>query len=239
MRARKNMDRGVFITVEGSDGSGKTTLIECLKIWLINKKFDVITTREPGGTQLGEVLRKILLDDRNHDGQHDAHTGISARPGSRISDQAELMLMFTARMQHLHEVILPAMEAGRCVLCDRFTDATYAYQGGGRGISERRIQQLEDWVQQGLQPDLTIMLDVPVAVGVERTKKRGRTRPGGDRFEQQQIDFKEAVRQVYLQRAAKYPQRIKLIDATMCVAEVQNDLIRSVEAFLKARRGAL
>ncbi len=234
MRARKIVDKGVLITVEGTDGAGKTTLIEYLKIWLINKKFDVIATREPGGTQLGEVLRKILLGDHDHDDQHDANTRISAR----ISDQAELMLMFTARMQHLQEVILPAMEAGRCVLCDRFTDATYAYQGGGRGISERRIQQLEDWVQQGLQPDLTLMLDVPVEVGLQRTKKRGRTRPGGDRFEQQQIDFKEAVRQVYLQRAEKYPQRIKLIDATRCVAEVQNDLIQSVGAFLKARCGA-
>ncbi|WP_424946602.1 dTMP kinase [Candidatus Spongiihabitans sp.] len=234
--------KGAFITIEGPDGSGKTTLIDHLKTWLTAKKIDVIATREPGGTQLGEVLRKILLDDHDHDhdhgDQHDANTRIRAR----ISDQAELMLMFTARMQHLHEVILPAMAAGRCVLCDRFTDATYAYQGGGRGISERRIQQLEDWVQQGLQPDLTIMLDVPIEVGLQRTKKRGimrsSGRPGGDRFEQQQLDFKEAVRQAYLRRAEKYPQRIKLIDATRSIGEVQDDLTAQVEAFLTAPRGA-
>lgn len=226
LQARKNKNKGVFITVEGTDGAGKTTLIEQLKIWLVDKNFDVVATREPGGTQLGEALRKILLDERDHNDQHDADTEVSVR----ISDQAELMLMFAARMQHLHEVILPAVEAGRCVLCDRFTDATYAYQGGGRGISEQRIQQLEDWVQQGFQPDLTLMLDVPIEVGLQRTKQRGTM---GDRFEQQQIEFKEAVRQVYLQRAEKYPQRIKLIDATRCIDEVQNDLFQSVEVFLQ------
>ena len=141
--------------------------------------------------------------------------------------------MFAARMQHLHEVILPAMAAGRYVLCDRFTDATYAYQGGGRGISEQRIQQLENWVQNGLQPDLTIMLDVPVDVGLQRTQKRGSK---GDRFEQQQIAFKEAVRQAYLQRATKFPQRIKLIDASKPLSEVKNDLIESVDEFLRSRQ---
>lgn len=223
------MDKGIFITFEGTDGAGKTTLIEYLKTWLINKKIDAVATREPGGTQLGEVLRKILLDEHERGGRHDDDG--DAKSGTRINDQTELMLMFSARMQHLQEVILPALAVGRCVLCDRFTDATYAYQGGGRGISMRRIQQLEDWVQQGLQPSLTLLLDVPIEVGLQRTKKRGSK---GDRFEQQQLDFKQAVRRTYLQRAEKYPQRIKLIDASKPVSEVQKDVLQSVEAFLQA-----
>lgn len=219
-------DKGVFITIEGADGAGKTTLVEYLKTWLINKKMDVIATREPGGTRLGESLRKILLDDEYADRREE-------RISTGISDDTELMLMFAARMQHLHEVILPAMAAGRHVLCDRFTDATYAYQGGGRGISEQRIQQLENWVQNGLQPDLTIMLDVPVEAGLQRTQKRGSK---GDRFEQQQIAFKEAVRQTYLQRATKFPHRIRLLDASKPLAEVKNDLIESVDEFLMSRQ---
>lgn len=216
-------EQGIFITIEGADGAGKTTLIEYLKIWLINKKIDVIATREPGGTRLGESLRKILLDDDEHADSR------AEKISARISDDTELMLMFAARMQHLHEVILPALTVGQYVLCDRFTDATYAYQGGGRGISEQRIQQLEDWVQNGLQPDLTIMLDVPVEVGLRRTQKRGSK---GDRFEQQQIDFKEAVRQTYLQRAENFPQRIRLIDASKSLTEVKNALIENVDEFL-------
>ncbi len=221
--------KGVLITIEGADGAGKTTLVEYLQNWLINKKFDVIASREPGGTRLGESLRKILLDD---DDEYDNKLGKNTRNSARISDDTELMLMFAARMQHLHEVILPAMAAGQYVLCDRFTDATYAYQGGGRGISERRIQQLEDWVQNGLQPDLTIMLDVPVDIGLQRARQRGSK---GDRFEQQHIAFKEAVRQRYLQRAKKYPKRIKLLDANRTITEVERDLIVSVEAFLMTR----
>ena len=140
--------------------------------------------------------------------------------------------MFAARLQHLHDVILPAIDQGKYVLCDRFTDATYAYQGGGRGISENRIKQLEDWVQKGFQPDLTILFDVPVSVGLERTKVRGSK---GDRFEQQKIQFKEAVRQTYLQRAAKFPDRIKLIDATGTVDDVQFGLIQCVEGYMRMR----
>ncbi len=221
----KAINKGVFITIEGADGAGKTTHIEYLKRWLVNKKMDVIATREPGGTRLGESLRKILLND-------DAQ---SNKQSTRISDDTELMLMFAARMQHLHEVILPALTAGWYVLCDRFTDATYAYQGGGRGISEQRIQQLEHWVQNGLQPDLTLLLDVPLDVGLARTQKRGTQ---GDRFEQQQIDFKQAVRQTYLRRAAQFPQRIKLLDASKSMSEVQTELIQRVESFLMvANRG--
>ncbi len=219
----KVANRGVFITIEGADGAGKSTMIEYLKTWLINKNFDVVATREPGGTRLGESLRKILLDEHDSD----------SNKRIRISDDTELMLMFSARMQHLQEVILPSMAAGRHVLCDRFTDATYAYQGGGRGMSEQRIQQLENWVQHGLQPDLTILLDVPVEVGLARIQKRGqKIGANGDRFEQQQIDFKHAVRYAYLQRAEKFPHRIKLIDASKRLVDVQNNLIQSVKTFL-------
>jgi dTMP kinase len=212
------MDKGFFITIEGPDGAGKSTHVEFLETWLQDRNYDVVTTREPGGTRLGESLRDILL---NPDGMV-----------VELSDECELMLMFAARLQHLHEIIFPAINQGQFVICDRFTDATYAYQGGGRGISENRIRQLEDWVQQGFQPDLTILFDVPVPIGLERTKIRG---DRGDRFEQQKIQFKESVRQVYLQRAAKFPERITLIDATGTVKEVQVTLIQCVEEFLKKR----
>ena len=212
------MDKGIFITIEGPDGAGKSTHVEFLEAWLRDKDIDVVSTREPGGTQLGESLRDILLDP---DGSVD-----------ELSDECELLLMFAARLQHLHEVIFPAINQGHCVLCDRFTDATYAYQGGGRGISEDRIKQLEDWVQKGFQPDLTILLDVPVSVGLERTKIRG---SNGDRFEQQQIQFKESVRRVYLQRATKFPERIHLIDATGTVNDVQVKLIQCVEEIFRMR----
>ena len=216
-------DKGIFITIEGVDGAGKTTLSECLKIWLINKKIDVVVTREPGGTRLGELLRKILLDEHDDADRDKAHLS------TRISAETELMLMFAARMQHLHEVILPALIVGRYVLCDRFTDATYAYQGGGRGLSEQRIQQLENWVQKGLQPNLTIILDVPITVGLQRTRQRGSK---SDRFERQHLEFKESVRQAYLRRAEKFPHRIKLIDATRGLVEVKKDLLQSVAEFL-------
>jgi dTMP kinase len=212
------MDKGFFITIEGPDGAGKSTHVEFLETWLQDRNYDVVTTREPGGTRLGESLRDILL---NPDGMV-----------VELSDECELMLMFAARLQHLHEIIFPAINQGQFVICDRFTDATYAYQGGGRGINENRIRQLEDWVQQGFQPDLTILFDVPVPIGLERTKIRGGR---GDRFEQQKIQFKESVRQVYLQRAAKFPERITLIDATGTVKEVQVTLIQCVEEFLKKR----
>jgi dTMP kinase len=212
------MDKGFFITIEGPDGAGKSTHVEFMKTWLQGKNYDVVTTREPGGTRLGESLRDILLNPDGHVGE--------------LSDECELLLMFAARLQHLHEIIFPAINQGKIIICDRFTDASYAYQGGGRGISENRISQLEDWVQKGFQPDLTILFDVPVPIGLERTKIRG---DKGDRFEKQQIQFKESVRQVYLQRAAKFPERITLIDATGTVNDVQVTLIQCVEEFLRMR----
>ncbi len=210
------MTRGAFITVEGSDGAGKSTHLEFLNRWLRNKGVDVVTTREPGGTKLGEALRKILLDLNEKDDQF------------LLADETELMLMFAARMQHLHELILPALADGRWILCDRFTDATYAYQGGGRGIEDNRIAQLEDWVQREVQPDLTILFDVPVDIGLSRTTKRGHK---ADRFEREQIKFKQAVRNKYLSRAAEFPKRVKVIDASGEISEIQTDLETCLSEF--------
>lgn len=211
-----------FITVEGADGSGKTTHIDFIERWLIEHGAQVVRTREPGGTALGEMLREILLvrDD-------------SATSRVAISDRAELMLIFAARTQHIDEVIAPALESGKCVLCDRFTDATYAYQGGGRGIDLRAIEVLEEWVQGALQPDLTLLLDVPVEVGLARTRKRG---GGQDRFERQALEFKQAVRRVYLQRAEQYKQRIKLIDSNQTIEQVGAELDSVLDTFWREQQ---
>jgi len=203
---------GRFITIEGSEGGGKSTNLAFVRSLLEGQGCSVIETREPGGTELGEAIRELLLGHR-HDG---------------MADDSELLLMFAARSEHLERVIRPALADGHWVLCDRFTDATYAYQGGGRGISTERISQLEQWVQQGLQPDLTLLLDIPVAEGLERTK--GRTQ-GPDRFEQQQLDFFERVRECYLDRARALA-RFRIIDASQPLARVQQQLETELKAFL-------
>ena len=172
---------GKFITVEGIEGVGKTTNIEFILQQLRGLGKDVVVTREPGGTPLGEAIRGLLLDPE--------YTG--------MSPDCELQLMFAARAEHLARVIKPAMEAGQWVLCDRFTDATWAYQGGGRGLDAGKIARLEDLVQGDFRPDLTLLLDVPVEIGLERAGKRGKL----DRFEQETVDFFERVRQAYLDMA--------------------------------------
>ena len=205
--------RGRFISIEGSEGAGKSTNIDFIRNELVARGIPVVETREPGGTPLGEDIRDLLLDHR-HEG---------------MMDDTELLLIFAARCEHLDQVIRPALARGQWVLCDRFTDASYAYQGGGRGITMDRIGQLEEWVQQGLQPDLTLLLDIPVAEGLERTRKRG---GGPDRFERQQLDFFERVRQCYLDRARRYP-RFALIDArhplTQVQAQIRDTLTRFIE----------
>ena len=206
------MDKGKFITLEGGDGAGKSTQIPFLEQLIRSRGHKLQVTREPGGTELGEQLREILLN---------FSTG-------KMCDDTELMLIFTARKQHLSEVIMPALEAGVWVLCDRFTDATYAYQGGGRGIDASRIEVLENWVQQGLQPDLTLLLDVPVEIGLGRTGKRGE---GSDRFEQQKMRFKELVRENYLNRAGCFSKRIKRIDASQDLDAVQMRIAEEFNAF--------
>lgn len=196
--------RGLFITLEGPEGAGKTTNRAYLAEQLQAQGFRVTLTREPGGTALAEQIREILL------APHD----------ESMSVDTELLLMFAARAQHLAQVILPALAEGEIVICDRFTDATYAYQGGGRGLDCSRIALLEQFVQGDLRPDMTLLFDLPVADGMARAVVRGKL----DRFEQEQHDFFEKVRQAYLQRAAEDAERFRLVNAQQALADVQKSL---------------
>lgn len=196
------MTRGKFITIEGVEGVGKTTNIAFIEHYFTQAGQDIILTREPGGTPLSEKIRDLLLDARQ----------------TSMTDDTELLLMFAARAQHLNEKIIPALESGQWVICDRFTDATYAYQGGGRGIDKTRIASLEDWVQGDLRPDMTLLLDLPVAQGLQRAGQRS----APDRFEQEQQAFFERVRASYLEMAARAPARYRIIDASGSIDEVQS-----------------
>jgi dTMP kinase len=195
---------GKFITLEGIEGAGKSSCMVVIKELLEHAGHDVLVTREPGGTPLGEDLRELLLGHK--------HTG--------MADDTELMLMFAARLEHLRNKIEPAIQSGQWVLCDRFTDATYAYQGGGRGLNIHRIEQLENWVQQGIKPDLTLLLDLPVATGLERAGKRS----APDRIESETSGFFQRVRDAYLAIAAAEPERVKVIDASRNFSEVTAQL---------------
>jgi len=194
---------GRFITLEGGEGAGKTTNLEYVQRHLEQAGFDIMVTREPGGTALGERIRTLLLD-----------------PDSQIHADTELLLMFAARAQHLQEKVFPALQRGTWVLCDRFTDATYAYQGGGRGLDEGRIEVLEQWVQSAFKPYMTLLFDIPVETGLERAGKRGKL----DRFEQEKNTFFNNVRQTYLDRASNDPVRFRVIDASQELAAVQLQL---------------
>lgn len=195
------MSRGRFITLEGGEGVGKSTNLQFIQQLLAQKQIDVLLTREPGGTELAEKIRQLLLEKH-----------IEA-----ITPQAELLLVFAARAQHIEHVILPALAQGKWVLSDRFTDATYAYQGGGRNMDDRLIAWLEETVQGDLRPDLTLLLDAPVETGLLRAQHRGKL----DRFESEQLDFFQRVRQAYLARARQNPRRYAVIDAAQPLAEVQ------------------
>ncbi|MDN5515647.1 MAG: dTMP kinase [Pseudomonas sp.] len=208
---------GLFITLEGPEGAGKSTNREYLAERLREQGVDVLLTREPGGTPLAERIRELLLDP-------------SDEP---MAADAELLLVFAARAQHLQQVIRPALAKGSVVLCDRFTDATYAYQGGGRGLSVERIAQLEQFVQGELRPDLTLIFDLPIEIGLARAAARGRL----DRFEQEGRGFFEAVRQAYLQRAEQAPQRYRVLDAGKTLAQVQADIDALLPSLLEACRG--
>ena len=203
---------GRFITVEGVEGVGKTTNITYIRQLLVAAGKDVVLTREPGGTPLGESIRELLLDP--------AYAGMDAA--------CELQLMFAARAEHLAKVIRPALDRGRWVLCDRFTDATYAYQGGGRGIDRDIIARLEQLVQGDFRPDLTLLLDVPVEVGLARANSRSTP----DRFEQEQVDFFGRVRQTYLEMAAADSGRYRIIDASLPLEKVQAMLVTALQGII-------
>ena len=201
-----------FITVEGIEGAGKTSCLDLLEQRIRQRGHEVLVTREPGGTPLGEDLRQLLLGHR-HDG---------------MADDTELLLMFAARAEHLHAKIEPALAAGSWVLCDRFTDATYAYQGYGRGIDLQRIAALETWVLGERRPDLTLLLDLPVEVGLERAGRRSTP----DRFERQALTFFDRVRQGYLSLAASAPGRFRVVDAAQSLDQVSRQVTATIDAFL-------
>jgi len=206
------MNRGLFITLEGGEGAGKSTSLAFVRDLLEQSGRRVLVTREPGGTPLGEKIRELLLHGRES-----------------MDVDTELLLMFAARAEHLARVIRPALADSACVVCDRFTDATYAYQGGGRGVPEARIRALEDWVQQGLRPDLTLLLDIPVEQGLGRAGQRSTP----DRFEREKIDFFERVRNHYLAAAASEPRRIRVIDAACDIPQVQAQLRNALAEILR------
>lgn len=204
---------GMFITLEGGEGAGKSSQMQRIRSWLETHGHSVIATREPGGTPLSEMIRDEVLH-----GGHD-----------EMCPLTELLLIFAARAQHLEQSILPALAAGETVLCDRFTDASYAYQSGGRGLPEKDVATLEDLVQRGLQPDLTILLDLPVATGLQRAARRGTD----DRFESESLRFLERVRAAYLSRARENPARFAVIDA----GESEDDVWLAIRGVLERRCG--
>ncbi len=193
--------RGLFITVEGGEGAGKSTNIASIADYLQSHGVELVVTREPGGTRLGEEVRSVLLRVRDE----------------AVAPMAELLLLFAARAQHLQQVIQPALAAGQWVICDRFTDASYAYQSGGRGMPASAVRTLETLVQGELRPDYTLLLDAPVETGLERARGRGEL----DRFEQEQLAFFHRVRDTYLQLARESSGRYHLVDASLPLVEVQ------------------
>ena len=203
MHEKHSTVKGKFITIEGSEGVGKSTNIVFIQTLLARHAIDLVLTREPGGTPFAEELRALLLQERSE----------------HIDEMAELLLVFAARAQHLQQVILPALDAGQWVLCDRFVDSTYAYQGGGRGLDVAMIRQLEQSVLRGLMPDLTLYLDIDVKEGLARASARAQL----DRFESEQIEFFERVRASYLQRVDT-AEHYRVIDASQALDSVQDDI---------------
>ena len=203
---------GRLITLEGLEGVGKSTNMDFIQRKLQDAGIDVDVTREPGGTPLAEKIRDLVLDTADEP----------------LPDLCEFLLIFAARSAQLENRIRPALDHGRWVLCDRFTDATYAYQGGGRGLPLEIIASLEDLIQSGLRPDLTILLDTPVEIGLQRIRERG----GTDRFESQRLEFFQRARDVYLSRAQQEPERYVVVDASRPLAQVQDDLAKVIELYL-------
>ena len=201
---------GKFITLEGVDGAGKTSHIEFIKEYLTNLKFDFIMTREPGGTELGEKLREILLHDE-------------------MTPKTETILMFAARNEHIEKVIRPGLTSGAIVISDRFTDASYAYQSGGKGVEDEAIDVLKDLVQKNLQPDLTFLFDLPVEVSIKRLKKTRKL----DKFEKEEKDFHENVRKKYLMIAKNNPKRFSVLNSEKSIDEIQSQIKIKLDELLK------
>lgn len=206
--------RGKLITFEGIDGAGKSTHLAWVADFLQNQGLEVVVTREPGGTVLGEALRELLLDHRQ-----------------TMHAETEALLMFAARREHLDKVILPALQRGAWVVSDRFTDASFAYQGGGRGVPLAKLEKLEQWCLEDFSPDLTLYFDVPVAISRQRVQAARTT----DRFEQESDQFFERVRQAYLQRVAEFPDRIRVIEGSLSLAVVKTVVGEVVESFWSAQ----
>ena len=198
-------NRGLFVTLEGIEGAGKSTQVKTVAAYLRGQGRIVIETREPGGTAVGEAIRRVLLQP-------------SPTP---MEPETELLLMFAARAEHVNKLIEPALVSGQCVVSDRFTEASYAYQGGGRNVPWARIAMLEDLVQGALRPDLTLLLDVPAPIALNRARQRDGT---PDRFESEAVGFFETVRQAYLDFAQRAPERIRVVDATAAPAAVANEI---------------
>ena len=211
------MQTGKFITIEGGEGVGKSTQVPLLSEYLRARGRQVLTTREPGGTPRAEQIRELLLQ-------------VSAEAMPPV---CELLLMFAARANHLENLIRPALQRGDWVVCDRFTDATYAYQGGGRGMPEQHIAVLEGMVQAELRPDLTLLLDAPESVAVARAQQRDQARGRTDRFEHERLDFFQRVRRTYLERARREPQRFVIIDANVAPQAVAEAIRQAVDSRLR------
>ena len=216
IQSNDQIERGKFITVEGIDGAGKSAIIDTIVSKVTENGIEIVTTREPGGTRVGEQLRELILCRE-----------------VTITVDAEILIIFAARSQHLEEIILPNLEAGRWVLCDRFTDSTYAYQGGGRKIPFERIQVIEDWLQKGFRPDLTLLLDADVETGRERV----RVESVPDRFEAEKKNFHKRVRKAYRLIAESDSERIKYIDAVQAIEEVCKDVRLQIKKFLIQNHG--
>lgn len=204
----------IFITIEGIEGVGKSTAVKFIENILTNKKINFIVTREPGGTFVAEQIRQILLTPNENE---------------NLQVNSELLLMFAARAQHIVHVIKPALQQNKWVVSDRFVDASYAYQGGGRGIPLSQIKMLDDWIVDGLKPDLTILLDAPAEIGLTRAKNKG----AHDRIEQEKVEFFDRVRASYLARAKEDVKRFRVIDATQSLENVQAELTKIIDAYVK------
>lgn len=204
---------GKFITLEGGEGAGKSTNLAFIKSCLEAHHIPVIVTREPGGTYLAEKMRALLLENYRE----------------QLTEEAELLLMFAARSQHLKRLIQPALAVGKWVLCDRFTDATYAYQGGGRMLDAKIIAWLENLVQGDFRPDLTLLFDIPVEVGLHRAAARGKP----DRFEAERLEFFQSVRRAYLVQAKLHADRFRIVNANQPLADVQKNIMDVLAPFLK------